>query len=201
MTSSQGQVRSRVVVLVNGLPGSGKSTLASRLARALGLPLFSKDVIKEAVADQLPADVVAAHGAANGRVGPGLGAGATEAMWSLLALSPVGAVVESFWRPGNAPLVRAGLTRAGCDPALVPEVFCTVPGELARRRFEQRSRDGLRHVVHGAQVDLPWWPEIIAESAPLGLGPAIRVDTSAPQPDAEVTAVARRVWAAYGLAP
>lgn len=41
------------VVLVNGLSGSGKSTLARALSRALGLPLFSKDVIKETLADHL----------------------------------------------------------------------------------------------------------------------------------------------------
>ncbi|MGI5161693.1 hypothetical protein [Microbispora sp. CA-102843] len=36
-----------LVVLVNGLSGSGKTTLA----HALGLPLFSKDRIKESLAD------------------------------------------------------------------------------------------------------------------------------------------------------
>ncbi|MEO7058823.1 MAG: GNAT family N-acetyltransferase, partial [Lapillicoccus sp.] len=45
--------RRRLVVLVNGLPGSGKSTLARALASELGLPLLSKDVVKETVADAL----------------------------------------------------------------------------------------------------------------------------------------------------
>jgi glucokinase len=41
----------RLVVLVNGLPAAGKTTLARALSNRLSLPLFSKDVIKEAHAD------------------------------------------------------------------------------------------------------------------------------------------------------
>jgi adenylate kinase family enzyme len=45
-----------MVVLVNGLPAAGKSTLAPPLACELGLPVISKDVIKEAHADVLGAE-------------------------------------------------------------------------------------------------------------------------------------------------
>ncbi|MFB4316819.1 zeta toxin family protein [Actinomadura sp. 21ATH] len=37
-----------VAILVNGLPGAGKTTLARTLSRHLELPMFSKDIIKEA---------------------------------------------------------------------------------------------------------------------------------------------------------
>jgi MoxR-like ATPase len=39
------------VMLVDGLPEVGKTTLVRALSRRLRLPLFSKDVIKEAHAD------------------------------------------------------------------------------------------------------------------------------------------------------
>jgi hypothetical protein len=41
-------------VLVTGPPAAGKTSLAVPLARALGLPLLSKDAIKEALFDELP---------------------------------------------------------------------------------------------------------------------------------------------------
>ncbi|MBP7650415.1 MAG: AAA family ATPase [Phenylobacterium sp.] len=41
------------MVMVSGAPGAGKSTLAGPLAQALALPLLSKDVIKERLADVL----------------------------------------------------------------------------------------------------------------------------------------------------
>ena len=40
-------------VVVNGPPGSGKTTISADLAERLGLPLFAKDAIKEALADHL----------------------------------------------------------------------------------------------------------------------------------------------------
>src|SRR6266508_4058354 len=43
----------RTLLLVTGAPSSGKTTLAVPLARHLGLPLITKDTIKEALFDTL----------------------------------------------------------------------------------------------------------------------------------------------------
>jgi RimJ/RimL family protein N-acetyltransferase len=168
-------VRRRLVVLVNGLPGSGKSTLAADLADELGLPLLSKDMIKETVADHLPQDGL--ERAKGG--GSWLGAGASESLWSLLTSCPAGAVVESWWSPDHHALVAAGLTRAGVDPATTVEVWCDVPVELAKRRFEAQAAE--RHPVHGPQLGLSWWDgDGPAAARPLALGTVLRADTSAP---------------------
>jgi len=89
---------SALAVLVNGLPGSGKSTLARALARHTGLPLFSKDVIKEAHADVLGTELA---GCPQRRWNAAIGAAASETMWALLADAPAGAVLESCWHASH----------------------------------------------------------------------------------------------------
>lgn len=174
----------RVAVLVNGLPGAGKTTLARAVSAELGLPLLSKDTVKETLADVLgparsvppeppgppaPPDVV-------GR----LGAAASEVVWSLLAEAPRGAVVDSWLTPAREH-VLAGLLRAGFGPVGDPvadpvlEVWCDLPPHPARERFEARAP--YRHPVHGPQVDLPHWAEWVRQAEPLSLGPVLRVAT------------------------
>lgn len=195
-TAYAAPTRARTACLVNGVPGSGKSTLARRLANELGLPLYRKDAIKEAVADALPAELRA--GLAGGQ--SPLGAGASRAMWALLAESPVGGVVESWFWPHDAGHVWAGLAAAGLDPAAVTEVWCQAPVERARARYTARIAAGERHAIHGADPGDDWW-ERVAAAPPLGRGPVLRVDTSRPVTDAEVCRLALAVRAGSRYSP
>jgi predicted kinase len=149
-------------VLVAGWPGSGKSTLAAALATELGLPLLSKDEIKEALMDGLGRPETVAESRQLGRA-------AVLAMLGVAARCP-GAVLDSTWFGYALPLARR-------LPGRLAEVRCTVPLEVARARYQARAAG--RHAGHldADRADAELWGE---PPRPLGLGPAITVDTSGP---------------------
>ncbi|MBS2963806.1 AAA family ATPase [Actinocrinis puniceicyclus] len=157
-------------ILVNGLPGAGKTTLARALSRRMLLPLLSKDVIKEAHADVFGAQP--ADGLPQRRWNQAFGAAASETMWALLADAPGGAILESFWPADYHRLAAGGLARAGVERPL--ELWCEVPPELARQRYEQRLP---RHPIHGALADDEEWEHWRRTARPIGLGPVLRVNT------------------------
>jgi [ribosomal protein S5]-alanine N-acetyltransferase len=89
--------RRKVVVLVNGTAESGATALARELAVELAVPLFLRD---------------------------GIGDGRQDALWTFLADSPAGGVLQGQFRPEDARSVAEGLAGAGVDPATVPEISC-----------------------------------------------------------------------------
>jgi predicted kinase len=165
-----------LTVVVNGLPGVGKTTLARPLSRLLGLPLLSKDVVKESLGNAL--------GCPDPQASKRLGAAASDVLWSILADAPAGAVLEGWFAP-YADDLRRGLALAGARPVL--EVWCACPVEEARRRYTDRT--GHRHPVHFDAGRLDAWDEWAAKALPVGIGPVLQVDTTTP-----VDALAVAAW-------
>jgi glucokinase len=161
-----------LAVLVNGLPGAGKTTLARTLSHHLGLPLLSKDIIKETHADVLGIEL---PGWPQRRWNAALGAAASETMWALLAEAPAGAVLESCWPADRRGFVKQGLSRANSPRAV--EIWCDVPLETARRRFEARHS---RHPIHGDMLTDDEWERWWHTARPLRVGPTLQVDTTRP---------------------
>ena len=165
-------------VVVSGAPGSGKSTIAPPLARALDLPLLEKDVIKEALAEELPAhDVVESQR---------LGAATMRALVALAARN-VGAALESTW---HREFAVPALWRL---PSPLVEVYCDVAPEVARDRYVARS--GTRHPVHfdvEQGSDVRGWIERHPQYVDGGW-PLITVDTSSP---VDIDALVQQILAA-----
>ena len=157
----------RRIVLVSGAPGAGKTTLARRLAPMLGLPLVSKDVIKEGLWDALappPGDL---------RWSRRLGAAAMELLWSVAADAP-SVVLEANFRPHSA-YERSKLLSLGGSTV---EVYCSCPPSLAAERYARRARDPRHHPAHVlTELD----EDLLAEfDGPMRIGTLVEVDTTRP---------------------
>lgn len=172
----------RPLVLVTGLPGSGKTTVARQLAGLLRLPLLCTDEIKETVWDALtPSRPADQRGDEWRRV---LGHAARQVAYRLLADAVPGAVMDDNLLADSRAEAREALHRAG--PAEVHEVWCALPVEQARTRFETRRRD---HPVHRVVPEEDWgrWAPL---AQPLGLGHVHRLDTTRP---VDVAALSARI--------
>jgi predicted kinase len=163
-------------IVVAGIPGSGKTTLARPLARELGLPLISKDVIKEALFDAL--------GTGELEWSQQLGRAAHRVMYALAADSGSAVLESHFWPGISEPDLEA------LGQPLV-QIYCRCPMELAVERYLQRVDSPDRHAghlpEHQSAEAIAGWTSV--EPAPLDLdAPLIEVDTTKPVDIADLAA-------------
>lgn len=171
------------LVIVSGPPGAGKTRLTRPLAQALQLPLISKDVIKEQLADSL-----GEHAAG---LSSQLGLAAIQQLYvtaAELIRYGHGVVVESFFHHGLSeeelrPLVsrtRAVLIHIQADDAILIS------------RFEARMNDLDRHPIHNDGNGVGNLRQYLAEGVAgiLELDcPRIVIDTTYGPVDAEEVAM------------
>jgi predicted kinase len=166
----------RLFVVVSGLASSGKTSLAEPLAQALGVPLISKDAIKEALFEAV------GYG---GMAWSKTLSRAADAAMVRIAQDLEGAVLDNFWYAETVEELLAPLPRP------IVEVFCRCDPEVAYERFRSR----VRHPGHADQerdpdtLRAPFFTR--AKKLPLRtLGPVVEVNTERP---VEVGSVATRV--------
>lgn len=171
----------RRIVLVSGAPGSGKTTLAVPLAKCLGLPLFSKDLIKETLADAL------GSGDGDLQASRKLGGASMELLWMLARCAPA-AVLEANFRPHS----EYERDRIGALDARVVEVHCDCGLPEAARRFGERAARAGHHAAHPLRALNA--DDLSEYDRPIGIGQLIAIDTTHP---VDPAALAERILLAW----
>ena len=156
------------LVIVGGAPATGKTTLARALGVSLGLPVITKDDIKEALA--------APFATGDREWSKQLGVAAYSALYTVagrILAAGEGLILESnFWHPDSEAALRE---LARLAPTVV--IVCRTTDALRRKRFEERAARG-RHRVHVDSAILAEWT---ADDAKFQIdvgAPRLVVDTS-----------------------
>lgn len=186
MTAGDAEPFHRTIIMLSGAPGVGKTTIARPLSRALGMPLFAKDSIKERIHD-----VLTDTGPVDTSWSRRLGAVAMEMLWLLAADAPECLLEANFWAGYEH---QNDALRTLTNGGKLVEVYCTAPKEEILRRFDARQARGERHSIHpGGAFDPEDWQRKFGE--PVGIGHVLKVDTTKP---VDVPRVAAEVRALLG---
>lgn len=151
------------VVIVCGPPAAGKTTLAKALSTQLGLPIISKDALKEALMDHLGGS-------------PAVGAAAFAVQFAMaheLLRAGVGIILEGAFFADQAELADI----AGLGDTVVIRLECPL-GVLEKRYID---RHGSRHPSHRgleALADLRQRVRAGSYDPPDLHRPMLRVDSS-----------------------
>jgi predicted kinase len=138
--------RSARLIVVTGLPATGKSTVGRRLAERFGMPMISKDAIKEPLLDCIGApDAVASRLLSNASFA------VLFAMTRELLGSGVDVLLEGNFRPGEHEPALMSVVQAqaaNLPPCRIAQVLCRVDEATRVARLQQRAADIARHPGH-----------------------------------------------------
>ena len=156
-------------IIVTGIPASGKSTIGQAVAAALGLAMFDKDEILEALFNS--------RGVGNADWRRELSRAADDELKEK-ALRSEGAVISSWWHhPASNVDTGTPVEWLSSFPGVVVELHCVCSPHIAAERFRSRTRhEGhLDHLKTHAELLASF--EQQAALGPLGLGRLVEVKT------------------------
>ena len=162
------------LIVVTGRPAAGKTTLAKFLAKELGLPLVSKDSIREVLFDQL--------GWKDRAWAQLLGRASINLMF-YFAEAQLEAGCSLIMDNSFAPTLSTARFQAfqiQYKTGII-QIVCNADAETLFRRFYDRARSGDRHLGHGDEAVLDELranlSKELSQIMDLG-GPVISVDTT-----------------------
>ena len=167
-------IEQQVLIVVSGPPAAGKTTIALEIGSQLGMPVFSKDTIKESLHDSI--------GWTDLESSRRFGLASIMLMYKMLEVqlsSGHSAIAEmNFYAQYDPPRLLALVDRLGCR---LLQVHCSANTDILVARYIARAKAGDRHPAHVDSENVDDLIGKLAEDAwsPLDLGaPLIRVDTS-----------------------
>lgn len=164
-------MKSKRIILINGLPATGKTTLGGKIAREFNLPFFNKDGIKETLFDSL---------------------GWRDRAWSQqlsqASYQIIYYFIESLLRAGHTFVVESNFSsknqaslRAlfGKYHVECLQIMCVTQGDVLYKRYVARA--GRRHPGHVDEATFAEFEPVLRQgrTEPLDLpGSLLEIDTT-----------------------
>lgn len=163
------------LVLLNGPPCSGKSSLLPHIQRAIQLPAFTKDIVKESLYQNV--------GWSDRAWSRKLGRAAIDLLWEFAASllrQRRSCLVEANFEAEPAAAALQRLRRA--IPFTTVQIFMIAEPSVLERRFRDRARSASRHpghLDHLLQFEYSADRIPASQRAPVPVpGPLLKMDTT-----------------------